>query len=288
MKQKIGMIGLGRMGMAMAERFLETGLQVIGTDISNEMLKVAKEKGIETVDTAEKVYANADIVLLSLPTANDVKVAVSSLIKKRPTKELYIIDTTSSDPVVTKDLEQKLEPLGVHFIDAPVSGGFFGARAGTLGIMVGGREEYLTNVRHVLDKIGGNVVYMGSSGNGHATKLLNNLLGAANLLIASEMVKLGVHLGLDPEKLITVINSGSAKNSATEISFPRWILSKKFDSGFTMRLMRKDIALAGQLVANRGSLPLMSKVSEIWAKSGPSIPDNDDFNKITEFHPSQT
>src|SRR5690554_544307 len=135
---QVGIVGLGRMGMAMAERFIETGLEVIGTDVSAETAAKARGNGVTTVESALEVFRQTDVAVLSLPAAKDVGAIVGGLKKDVIGHELYIIDTTTSDPTVTRELEPLLRSEDIHFVDAPVSGGFFGARAGTLGIMVGG------------------------------------------------------------------------------------------------------------------------------------------------------
>ncbi|MDG4889890.1 MULTISPECIES: NAD(P)-dependent oxidoreductase [unclassified Mesorhizobium] len=287
MTSQVGVVGLGRMGMAMAERFAETGLTVIGTDVSQATLDRAAEAGIQTAQDSLAVIKQVDVVVLSLPTANDVKLTLDGLPDENLGRELFVIDTTTSDPLVTKELAAKLEPAGIHLLDAPVSGGFFGARAGTLGMMVGGQASHLDRVRDLLSRIAGKIVHMGPIGSGHATKLLNNLLGAANMVVASEIVELGEYLGLAPADLISALNAGTARNSATELNYPKWILSDKFDSGFTMRLMRKDVALADQLLRAKGNLPVLTDVASIWEQSKPSVADDADFNKITQFHPSK-
>jgi 3-hydroxyisobutyrate dehydrogenase len=287
MMPTVGIVGLGRMGMAMAERFVETGMTVVATDLSAGTMAKARDNGIETVDSALEVFRQTDIALLSLPTAKDVRAIVGNLKKEAVGHELYIVDTTTSDPIVTRELEPVLRKEEIHLVDAPVSGGFFGARAGTLGIMVGGAEADVEHCMDVLSRIGGKVVRMGDSGAGHATKLLNNLLAATNLLVASEIVQLGNSLGLSSEKLISVLNAGAARNGATEVNYPRWILSEKYDSGFTARLMRKDVALADELIVARGGLPLLAEVASLWAASNPAVDDDADFNQITGFHPTK-
>lgn len=287
MVKKVGIIGLGKMGMAMAERLMETGVKVVGTDLFPQTRDNAKERGVDVTASSEEVFQRVDIVILSLPTAKDVESTVAPLLNSKREHELIIIDTTTSNPRVTEKLEAALEPMGVHLVDAPVSGGFFGARAGTLGIMVGGKAEYVASAMEILEKLGGKIVHMGAPGAGHSTKLLNNLLGAANLVATAEIVRLGDHLGLDAEKLTTILSAGGARNSATEINYPRWVHTKSFDSGFTMKLMRKDVALAEELVNARGKLPILEDVATVWAASKGAVDDQADFNKIVEFHPGE-
>lgn len=286
MFSKVGIVGLGRMGLAMAERFIETGIETVGTDVSDAARNAAWERGVGVVGTASEVFEAADVVVLSLPTAQDVQTVLAGLLQSSAGRDLYIIDTTTSDPAVTRDLEAKLSSRNVHLIDAPVSGGFFGARSGTLGIMVGGDQQHLETVRGVLERIGTKIMLMGGPGSGHATKLLNNLLGAANLLVTTELMRMATSQGLDPAKTIAALNAGTAKNSATEFNYPKWVLNRQFDSGFSIRLMRKDVRLAQRLVGDAGvPLPILDAIAQIWNDSERSIPNGADFNQIVDFHP---
>src|SRR4051812_22044181 len=104
METKVGIVGLGRMGMAMAERFIETGLGVVGTDVNTDTLASAGRNGVKPAQDAEEVFRSVNVVVLSLPTANDVRTAVASLLRSGVGRELYVIDTTTSDPNVTREL----------------------------------------------------------------------------------------------------------------------------------------------------------------------------------------
>ena len=173
--------------------------------------------------------------------------------------------------------------MGHQLLDCPVSGGPAGAEAGTMVMVVGGERSALERAQLYLDALSSKVVYMGKSGNGHAAKLINNLLCAAHLVTTAEAIALGTKAGLDPEDLIAGLNAGSGRSAISEVNFPRWILSDSFDSGFTMELMRKDVRLATNMIGEMGlALPLAQQVAEIWSQSEANIPDQDDFNCIVK------
>jgi 3-hydroxyisobutyrate dehydrogenase len=150
-------------------------------------------------------------------------------------------------------------------------------------MLVGGETEALKRAGPYLDVLSSKVVYMGASGNGHAAKLVNNLLCAAHLVTTAEAVALGTKAGLNAEDLIAGLNAGSGRSAISEVNFPRWILNQAFDSGFTMQLMRKDVGLAKNMIADMGlELPMSEQVSQIWAASEDNLAGENDFNTIVK------
>jgi 3-hydroxyisobutyrate dehydrogenase len=126
-------------------------------------------------------------------------------------------------------------------------------------------------------------VHVGPIGAGHATKIINNLLCAAHLLTAAEAVRLARAAGVDPERMLEGINAGSGRSGVTLVNYPNWILNDAFNSGFTMKLMRKDVRLAAQLVGELGlALPLAAETARLWGESAATIGDAEDFNRIVE------
>ena len=282
-KKIIGIVGLGRMGNGMAQSLLREGFKVFGTDIGEAQREAAKEIGVNVVVDIKALCAESSVIILSLPMAKHVQAVVKGkggIIDCAQPKTL-IIDTSTSEPEVTRALSVELDQLGHHLLDCPVSGGPAGAEAGTMVMLVGGELSSLERAQLYLDALSSKVVYMGQSGNGHAAKLINNLLCAAHLVTTSEAVALGTKAGLDPTDLIAGLNAGSGRSAISEVNFPRWILNKSFDSGFTMQLMRKDVRLAKNMISEMGlDLPIAEKVARIWAQSEENIPDQDDFNCI--------
>lgn len=284
-KGTIGIVGLGRMGNGMAQSLLREGFNVFGTDIGETQRQAAKEIGVNVVADIKALCAESSVIILSLPMAKHVQAVIKGdggIIDHAQSKTL-IIDTSTSEPEVTRALSTQLDQLGHQLLDCPVSGGPAGAEAGTMVIVVGGERSALKRAQLYLDALSSKVVYMGESGNGHAAKLINNLLCAAHLVTTAEAIALGTKAGLDPEDLIAGLNAGSGRSAISEVNFPRWILNQSFNSGFTMELMRKDVRLAKNMIGEMGlELPLAQQVAEIWSQSEANIPDQDDFNCIVK------
>jgi 3-hydroxyisobutyrate dehydrogenase len=166
-------------------------------------------------------------------------------------------------------------------IDAPVSGGPKGAITGTMTMVLGGEEADIARVEPVLAAISAKRVHIGASGAGHVAKIINNLLCAAHLLTGAEAVRIAREAGVDPARLLDGLNAGSGRSGVTQVNFPTWILNDAYNSGFTMKLMRKDVRLAEQLVGELGlTLPMAGLTALLWAESEKTIPDDDDFNRI--------
>ncbi|WP_199508780.1 MULTISPECIES: NAD(P)-dependent oxidoreductase [unclassified Psychrobacter] len=282
MTQKtVGIVGLGRMGNGMAQSLLREGFKVFGTDVGVTQCQAATEIGVHVVPDIKTLCAESGVILLSLPMAKHVQAVIEGkdgLIDHAQPNTL-IIDTSTSEPDVTRALSAALTPLGHGLLDCPVSGGPAGAKAGTMVMLVGGEPNALERAQVYLDALSAKVVYMGASGNGHAAKLINNLLCAAHLVTTAEAIALGTKAGLNPESLIAGLNAGSGRSAVSEVNFPRWILSDSFDSGFTMGLMRKDVCLAKDMIRDMGlALPIAEKIADIWAQSATTIADDKDFN----------
>lgn len=282
-KKTIGIVGLGRMGNGMAQSLLRNGFKVFGTDIGEAQRQAAREIGVNVVADIKALCVESSVIILSLPMAKHVQAVVKGkggIIDCAQPKTL-VIDTSTSEPEVTRALSIELDQLGHQLLDCPVSGGPAGAEAGTMVMVVGGEVSSLERAQLYLDALSSKVVYMGKSGNGHAAKLINNLLCAAHLVTTAEAVALGIKAGLDPADLIAGLNAGSGRSAISEVNFPRWILNKSFNSGFTMQLMRKDVRLAKNMIGEMGlELPMAKQVAEIWAQSEENIPDQADFNCI--------
>lgn len=276
---KIAIIGCGRMGSAMAARLAETGTEPLCWDAEGTArARLAAEGRI--VLSALSEIAQADLVILSLPNAAVVRSAMADIAPDLRMGTI-VVDTTTSEPATSRDLAAQGTAKGWVFLDAPVSGGPSGARSGTMTMLVGGDEKALTKIRPVIDRLTAKLVHVGAPGAGHAAKIANNMLCAANLCLVAEAVQMAAAEGVAPDKLLEGINAGSGRSAVSEVNFPRWILSGGFNSGFTMGLMRKDVALAVALAQETGTpLPAFEGIAHLWAKSAGHLPDDADFNEI--------
>jgi 3-hydroxyisobutyrate dehydrogenase len=148
-------------------------------------------------------------------------------------------------------------------------------------MLVGGDAAVLERARPVLERLAAKIVHVGGSGSGHAAKIVNNMLCAANLVLVAEGLRLAEAAGIAPEGLLGGVNAGSGRSGVSEVNFPRWILSGTFDSGFTMGLMRKDVRLALGLAESLGvELPGFAPIARVWSESAVHLADGEDFNAI--------
>jgi 3-hydroxyisobutyrate dehydrogenase len=282
----VGVIGLGNMGRGMALTLKRAGFHVLGFDVAETTRAALTDEGIETVGAIGELIAAADTVILSLPTAEIVEAVVAGEggILAHARTGIVIVDTSTSHPESSRRLAALLAAKGMSFIDAPVSGGPKGAITGTMTMVIGADDADLAQVMPVLERMSAKRVHVGPVGAGHVTKIVNNLLCAAHLLTAAEALRLAGAAGVDAERLLEGVNAGSGRSGVTLANVPTWVLNGAFDSGFTMKLMRKDVRLAAQFIGELGlSLPLATDTARIWADSASTIADGEDFNRIVEL-----
>lgn len=284
--KKVGVIGLGNMGGAMALSLQKAGFQVHGYDASNDAAARMAAAGVRIADTPAALSGAVEAVLLSLPNSAIVESVVfgNEGLLSAARQGVFVIDTTTADPASTRKAAQPLQDAGMIFIDAPVSGGPKGAAAGTLTMVLGGQAQDIAAAEPVLAAVSAKRVHVGPVGAGHAAKLLNNMLCGAHLLLAAEAARIAEAAGLDAQKIFDGINAGSGRSAVTEVNFPTWVFNERFDSGFTMKLMRKDIGLALGMMRGLGvPAPMAEAAGKLWKDSATSIADAEDFNRITGF-----
>lgn len=280
----VGIVGLGSMGLGMAKTLVSKGFAVIGFDVSDACRNAAAGIGARIATEVGETFASTDFVVFSLPTAADVRGVVDAnvaILEGRADSRLIIVDTSTSEPDVSRELAERLSRIGHGFLDAPVSGGPSGAAAGTLAMMIGGTEADFAHARPVIEAMGSKILHVGPSGAGNVAKLVNNLLVASHMLATSEGLKLAAASGVSPEAALRVVNAATGRSAVSEIHFPTWIMSDRFDSGFSMGLMRKDVRLAREMAARAGvDLPLTALVGTMWATSSERLADTDDFTRM--------
>ncbi|WP_277183962.1 NAD(P)-dependent oxidoreductase [Caballeronia sp. BR00000012568055] len=282
----VGVIGLGNMGRGMALSLKRAGFDVSGFDASQDATQKLGEEGVRPCASVAEIAGSVDVLILSLPTSAIVEQVVfgDGGVASSAKSGLILIDTTTADPNSTRKVAAALKECGVGFIDGPVSGGPKGAATATMTMVLGGADEDIAAVQPILSAISAKQVHVGPAGAGHVTKLINNLLTGVHLLVTSEAVRAAEAVGVDKNRLIEALSGGSGKNSATLTNYPTWILNDKFDSGFTMKLMRKDMRLALELLQSQNvSAPVAKEAGRLWAKSEETIGDAEDFNRIVQF-----
>jgi len=251
----IAFIGLGQMGRPMAINMLKSGARVVVSSASGKRHAELEAKGARaTTDPAE--LANAGIVFLSLPGTEEVR---ATLFGKRGIAPLMkagsiVVDTSTMDYTATLEIAQALEERGIAFMDAPVSGMEARAIEGTLTTMCGGKAETLEAVRPYLACVSNNILHMGSVGSGQLSKLINQLLFDINCAAIAEVLPMAVKLGIDPEKIGKIVNSGTGKSYASEFFIPR-ILKNHFTDGYPLQHAYKDLVSGATLGAGM-SVPM--------------------------------
>lgn len=262
----VGFVGLGNMGEPMCRQLLDGGYTVWVYDANPEATARLEETAARPATSLQELASETTVVLLSLPNSDVVEEVVlgeEGLVGGLSGQT--IIDLSSSKPLRTQALAEKLTARGVRMLDAPVSGGVPRAKEGTLAIMVGGEEEVFEEHRSLLGHFGQKIFYMGGHGAGHLTKALNNLLSATTLVSASEAVLLGMEGGLDPERFIEVVNVSTGRSNSTEAKFPNYILNRAFDAGFSTEFYNKDVTTALETAAEYDfPMTVGSAVGSIW------------------------
>lgn len=283
MDMKLGVIGCGNMGGGMAAHLLESGQDVHCYDQDSDVLEGLKALGAIGHASAFDLAAECDVIILSLPKAAVVRAVMMEIAPRLQPKSI-ILDTSTSEPEMSKAMAALAKTRGFAFVDGPVSGGPSAARSGSMTMLLGGGEDAINRLKPVINLLTAKAVVVGDSGAGHAAKIANNMLCAANLVLVAEAVRLGRAAGVEAEDLLEGINAGSGRSGVSEVNFPRWVLNETFDSGFTMGLMRKDVSLALDLAKNSGvDLQGFEAIAEIWLDGSKEIPDRADFNEVTKY-----
>jgi 3-hydroxyisobutyrate dehydrogenase len=277
----VGVIGLGNMGGGMALRLLDRAMMPIGCD--RDAARTAALAAAGGRIAASPADAAAPVVLLSLPDAAAVGAVLARLLPALPAGAV-IADTSTLDPIAARGFAARgfaaeAAARGCAYLDAPVSGGAAGARAGTLTMMLGGEAAAIERARPVLEAVAARLVHAGPAGAGQVAKLVNNLLVATHLAVSAEALRLGARAGLAPAALLPILNAATGRSAATEVNWPRWIESGAFDSGFTAGLMRKDVRLALGLAEAVGA-PLDACAAAAAAWEASSVGDVADFNRV--------
>ena len=252
--EKIGFIGLGNMGMPMAQSLISNGMKVKGFDISEEMLKEASENNIMVCSDALQASKEIDVLITMLPNGE----AVSSVFNSESLLEnidpsVLIIECSTINPKTSKELSLKALSLNLEMIDAPVSGGVKGAEEAGLTFMVGGSVENVEKAKPILSKMGKNIFHAGDSGSGQIAKLCNNMLLAIHMSGTAEALSMGVKSGLDPSVLSEIMSKSSGGNWSLDKYNPypgvmtESPASKDYQGGFLNKLMIKDLNLAKEL-----------------------------------------
>ncbi|MCK1540419.1 NAD(P)-dependent oxidoreductase [Bradyrhizobium sp. 179] len=252
---KIGFAGLGQMGRPIAMNLLKSGAALAVTDRSSKSFTEFESKGVAASADQSSIF-DADVVFLCLPNDKAVEEVVTGeggfLTRARAGQ--IVIDLSTITYKTTVLVAEKLASRGVQFLDAPISGMEARAIDGTLTVMCGGDRAVFDKVKPLLDLIGNKILYMGGPGSGQLTKLINQLLFDINAAALAEILPMSKKMGLDPDLVGEVVNSGTGRSYASEFFIPR-ILKGHFGDGYPMKHAYKDLISGAELGANL-SIPM--------------------------------
>jgi len=260
--ERIGFIGVGMMGTPMARRLVEAGYRVVAYDIDPTAVKRAEEMGAETAASPREIAEGCNPVITILPKSSDVEEVVLGPggILEGGGEGLVLVEMTTAYPLSTRRIAEALAARGMRMLDAPVSGGVVGAERGTLSIMVGGDSELFEECRPLLEAMGRKIFHMGAVGSGHTMKAVNNFLSAASMIATSEALAISTKAGLDPRRVIEVLQVSSGRSWSTDFKFPKYVLPRTFDDGFRIELQDKDLGILTRLAEDLGAPALVAGV----------------------------
>jgi len=282
--KRIAFIGIGNMGWPMAANLVAKGfdLAVADTDAAR-VARFAGETGARAAADAADAARGADAVVTILPTSKQVAV-VAAAAKPAMRAGALFIDMTSGQPGATRAIAADLAAVGVTMLDCPVSGGVSRAKTGELAIMAGGDAAALDAAEPVLRAMGTSIHRCGGIGAGQAMKALNNLVSAGGFLIGVEALLIGQKFGLDPALMVDVLNASTGMNNSTQKKFKQFVLSRRFDSGFSLELMVKDLSIALEVGRdNAVPTPFAALCREMWAAAAVSLEPGEDHTGVAKL-----
>ena len=241
---RIGFIGLGIMGTPMAAKLIAGG-HTLYAHTRSAVPQSLIDAGAKACSDAADVAAHADVVIIMVPDTPHVEDVLFGAkgVAAGLSEGKIVVDMSSISPVATKDFAQRINALGCEYLDAPVSGGEVGAKAGTLTIMVGGTQSAFDSVKPLFELMGKNITLVGGNGDGQITKVANQIIVALTIEAVGEALLLAAKAGANPAKVREALMGGFANSRILEVHGERMI-KRTFTPGFRIELHQKDLNLA--------------------------------------------
>jgi len=288
---KIGFIGLGNMGLPMAQNLVKAGHAVRGFDMSKAQVDALAASGGQAADSVKAAASGVDIITM-LPAGahvREVYLGADGVLASAGAAAL-LIDSSTIDVETARAVAAAADKKGLAMLDAPVSGGVGGAQAGTLTFMVGGGDDAFARALPVLEKMGKTIVHAGGAGNGQAAKICNNMILGVSMIAVSEAFVLAEKLGLDAQKLydISSKSSGQCWSMTTYCPVPGLVptspANRDYKAGFTAAMMLKDLKLAQDAAKAAGAeTPLGADAARIYGEYVEAGEGPRDFSGVIRF-----
>ena len=289
---KIGFIGLGNMGLPMAENLIKMGHDVSGFDLSADAcMRLAAGGGTHTSSIAD-ACKDASVVITMLPAGEQVREVYlgDGGVLTTAAPGTLLIDSSTIDVGTAREVAHAAQARGFGMVDAPVSGGVAGAQAATLTFMVGGPDDAFERARPVLDGMGRTIVHAGGPGTGQAAKICNNMILGASMIVVSEAFLLAEKLGLDAQKLFDISSksSGQCWSMTSYCPVPGPVptspANRDYQAGFTAAMMLKDLKLAQAAArATHATTPLGAGAAAVYERFIESDGGSVDFSGIIRY-----
>jgi 3-hydroxyisobutyrate dehydrogenase len=273
----VGFLGVGTMGSAMAAQLAKAGHELILFDIDPSRADALADQfdSVRVAASPAEVGGNASVVITMLPSGREVRAVTlgEAGLAESLAAGALLIDCSSSEPWITRELGERLAERGVAMVDAAVSGGAVAANAADLVFMIGGSADDVARAQAVLRAIGQKMFHLGPLGSGHIMKAINNTITAAILVATGEGLLTGKAQGLDPEVMAQVLIESTASSWIARTHIARCILSRSFDEAFQLDLMVKDIGIAASLARQAElGLPVWDASQEVWRAAQAAMP----------------
>ena len=292
MSELIAFIGVGNMGLPMAENLKKFGKKIRVFDVSKKTIDIAREKKLDVVDNFnELITKEVSTVITMLPEgkhSKEVFLGENGIINK-VSKNCLLIDCSTIDIQTSKEIGKKATDSGIKMIDAPVSGGVMGAQKATLNIMVGGTKEAFDLALPLLKIMGKNIFHAGDLGSGNGAKICNNMSLGITMIAASESLMLAKRLNIDIKKVHEIMKNASGNSWPISVYPPLPGLiegtpsSNKYRPGFSAGMMNKDLKLANECAKSvDAETPLGKMALEIYNKFCEEGNDTKDFSAISK------
>ena len=283
----IGFVGVGSMGWPMASLLHKAGYALTIYDADSKRAEqFVKEIGGQTAATCQALAKQAEVIITILPTSAIVQSVLEGPdgVLAGVQKGTVIVDMTSGVPSITRALAEKAASAGALLVDAPVSGGVPRAKSGELSIMFGGSQAQLAQLEPILKCMGNAIQHTGDVGSAHAMKALNNLVSAGGFLIGVEALMIGKRFGLNPETMVDVLNASTGMNNSTQKKFKQFVLSGKYNAGFGLDLMVKDLSIALGIAKETATpTPFSALCRELWAASAQMLGPGQDHTAVAKL-----
>ncbi len=280
---RIGFIGLGAMGGAMAGYLAKNGYAVTGYDVNPARAEAAARAGVARAASPAEAARGADVVMSSLPTAAAVRAAYLGPdgVLARAGAGAVLVDLSTIDPDTWKEVARAAAAQGLACLDAPVSGGPVEAGSGKLVFIVGGEERVLEHCRPISVTLGTEIHHVGPLGSAQVVKIVNNVMSMGNVAVAAEAMVLGVKAGMDPQRLFDILSTSGGRSHHFLKRFPN-VLAGDFEPRFSIALSRKDLGLATRLAESLGVPMLtMSIVRQVYEAAAAAGLDGRDMAAVT-------